>query len=57
MSQMGVGVAGGQEKMERSGRRGGSRPLQEMKNSGNEAKESLKTKEEGSKTNPKTNLK
>ena len=37
--------------------RGEGRDIGKMKSSGNEAKKYLKTKEERSKTNPKTNLK
>lgn len=45
MSLMGVAVASGQEKTEWSGRSGESKALQKMKNSWNEAKNSLKTKD------------
>ena len=46
MSQRGDGAAGGEEKTEWSGRRAESKALRKVKNSGNEAKESLKTKED-----------
>ena len=45
MSQMGVRVASGQGRTEWSGRGRGTSALQKVKNSGNEAKESLKTKD------------
>jgi hypothetical protein len=42
---MGVGVSGGQEKTEWCGRTGESEELRKIKNSGNEAKKYLKTKD------------